>query len=300
MPTGTNRNVFLLRNRRIETVALGEWLRKAHSLINTLPEEPSSSINALIGFALDKPVHFGISHPEYVLTTAEESMLDALLNRLLMAEPLPYITGKQEFFGLEFKMTSDVLIPRPETELLVENALDWLQKRNNNSLVADVGTGSGCIAVSLGKKLPSAKIVGTDVFYKALKIAQANVNSHGLDGRIALVQTDLLSGIQPQFDCICANLPYISSGTLSGLTVEDFEPLSALDGGQDGLRYIEPLLFQSRSRIKPNGLILLEIEATQSQAVFNLAASVFPVASIKILADLAGNPRLACIEMKNG
>ena len=296
-PSVMNRNVFLYQYRRIETIVLGDWLGKAHKLISTLPEEPTSSINAIIGFALNKPVHFGISYPEFVLSDAEEARLDSLLNRLLSGEPLPYITTKQEFFGFDYKVTSDVLIPRPETELLVEYALGWLQKRGGRNLVADVGTGSGCIAVSLGKNLPTAKIIGTDFSYKALQTAQENVKRQELDGQINLVQADLLAGLQGQFDCICANLPYIPSFTLFKLAVRKFEPLSALDGGQDGLRYIKPLLYQSKTRIKPNGLILLEIEATQSHSVINLATTVFPAASIRIHSDLSGLPRLVQIQM---
>ena len=296
-PSVMNRNVFLYQNRRIETVVLGDWLGKAHKLISTLPEEPTSSINAIIGFALNKPAYFGISNPEFVLSTAEETMLDSLLSRLLSGEPLPYITGKQEFFGFDFKVTSDVLIPRPETEMLVEYALGWLQKRGGRNLVADVGTGSGCIAVSIGNNLPTAKIIGTDFSNNALQISRVNIKRHELDGQINLVQTDLLAGLQVQFDCICANLPYIPSDTLSELSVRKFEPISALDGGRDGLRHIKPLLYQSKTRVKPDGLILLEIEATQSHSVIDLAATVFPAASIRIHSDLSGLPRLIQVQM---
>lgn len=294
-----NQIVFLYLNRRTETAVLGDWLWRARKLISTLPEEPPSSIYALIGFALNKPVHFGISHPEFVVSPVEEAKLDSLLNRLLSGEPLPYITGKQEFFGLDFKITPDVLIPRPETEMLVEQALDWLKKRKVKNLIADVGTGSGCIAVSIGKNLPAAKIIATDYSFNALQIARENIKHHNLNDNIQLVQADLLAGLRCQFDCICANLPYIPTDVLSKLAVMKFEPLSALDGGQDGLRFIELLMFQSRDRIKPDGLILLEIEANQSQPIVDLAASVFPVASIRIHTDLAGFPRLAHIELNN-
>jgi release factor glutamine methyltransferase len=249
---------------------------------------------------LNKPAHFGISHPEITLSPEEEKKLDSLLDRLLSGEPLPYITGVQEFFGLDFLITPDVLIPRPETELLVNFALNWLQKRKGNNLVADVGSGSGCIAVSIGKNLQAVKIIATDYSFNALMIAQENIKRHNLDKRLNLVQADLLAGLRCRFDCICANLPYIPTEILSNLAVLKFEPVSALDGGQDGLRYIEQLLYQSRSMIKPDGLILLELEANHSQSFSDLATSIFPSASIKIQTDLAGFPRLATIELNDG
>ena len=238
-----------------------------------------------------------MSHPEIILTPEEESKLNSLLNRLLSGEPLPYLIEQQEFFGINFKVSPDVLIPRPETELLVEFALDWLLKRKKQILIADVGTGSGCIAVAIAKQIPSVKITGIDFSYKALQIAKENVIRQELEIQINLVQSDLLKGLRGQFDCICANLPYIPTDTLSLLAVKNFEPLAALDGGKDGLRYIKPLLKQSKNRIKPNGLILLEIESTQFQSVLNLAAIVFPAASIRIHTDLAGLPRLVKIQL---
>jgi release factor glutamine methyltransferase len=217
---------------------------------------------------------------------------------LLGGEPLPYLTEKQEFFGIDFKVTPDVLIPRPETELLVEFALDWLQKKKNKTLIADVGTGSGCIAVALGKHLSSAGIIGTDFSFDALQIAKDNIDRQALENQINLVQTDLLAGLTVKFDCICANLPYIPTKTLSTLKVGNFEPWDALDGGEDGLRFIKPLLNQSKKCIKPDGLILLEIESSLSHFVFELAAVVFPDSSIKIHNDLARLPRLVQIQLE--
>ena len=292
-----NQTAFQFQKRRIDTVALGDWLKKARTQISAASEEPASSINALIGFVLNKPVHFGISHPETSLSAAEETCLNGLLDRLLSGEPLAYLIGRQEFFGIDFKVTPDVLIPRPETELLVEKAVDWLQTRRGKVLVADVGTGSGCIAAAICSQIPSAKVVGTDFSYNALQIAKKNIQSLELENRISLVQSDLMAGLQGQFDCICANLPYIPSEILSSLRVKKFEPLAALDGGLDGLKYFGPLLYQSQTRLKPDGQVLLEIETTRSQAVIELAALVFPSASIRIHHDLAGLPRLVQIQL---
>lgn len=292
-----NQTAFQFQKRRIDTVALGDWLKKARTHIDAASQEPASSINALIGFVLNKPVHFGISHPETSLSPAEETWLNVLLDRLLSGEPLAYLIGRQEFFGIDFKVTPDVLIPRPETELLVEKAVDWLQTKRGNVLVADVGTGSGCIAAAIGRQIPSARIVGTDFSYNALQIAKKNIQSLELENRISLVQSDLMASLQYHFDCICANLPYIPTEILSALRVKKFEPLAALDGGHDGLKYFGPLLYQTRSRLKPDGQVLLEIEATRSQAMIDLAALVFPSASIRIHNDLAGLPRLVQIQL---
>jgi len=220
-----------------------------------------------------------------------------LFYRLLAGEPLPYLIEKQEFFGIDFNVTPDVLIPRPETELLVEFAVAWLKRKTGRTLVADVGIGSGCISVALGKYLPYASIIGTDFSNNALQVAKGNIKKHTLENQISLVQTNLLTGLAARFDCICANLPYIPTKTLSSLPVNNYEPLAALDGGDDGLRFIEPLLNQSQKVINPDGLILMEIESTLSHSVFDLAAIVFPEASIKIHDDLAGLPRLVQIQL---
>jgi release factor glutamine methyltransferase len=210
---------------------------------------------------------------------------------------LPYLIEKQEFFGIDFKVSPQVLIPRPETELLVDLALNWLNTKKNEPIIADVGTGSGCIAVALAKNSPMAKIIGIDFSFDSLLVANENIDKYVLKNQIHLVQSDLLDGLEAQFDCICANLPYIPTDTLSTLAVKKYEPLRSLDGGSDGLRFIKPFLHQSKSKIKLDGLILLEIEATLSQSVSGLAAIVFPDASIKIHTDLAGLPRLIQIQL---
>jgi release factor glutamine methyltransferase len=297
-PCVTNLNAYRLQNRRTKTAALGDWFTKARKQILILPDEPTSSIIAIISSALNKPAHFGYSHPEFELSPGDALILDSMLNRLVSGEPLPYITGKQEFFGYDFVITPDVLIPRPETELLVEIALDRLEKKRGKILAADIGTGSGCIAASICRNLPDIEMVGTDISFAALRVAQINAENNGVTNQLTLVQTDLLTGLRGYFDCLCANLPYIPSDLLSTLAVKEFEPKSALDGGQDGLQYIKSFLYQSKSKIKSDGFLLLEMEASQSQAILDLSASVFPKASIKIHCDLAGFPRIAHIELK--
>lgn len=222
-------------------------------------------------------------------------MLFASLEALSAGKPLAYITGKREFFGLDFYVNPNVLIPRPETELLVSAALTWLGEQDSTIQAADIGTGSGCISVSIAKHHQYIQFTATDISLRALRVAKKNILFHELNNRIHLVQADLLNGIRTQFDCIIANLPYIPSGIYHALAVSHYEPKIALDGGKNGFYFIEHLLRQSRDRIKPEGLILLEMEAGQSEIARRKSQQYFPTASIKILNDLTGKPRLISI-----
>ncbi len=292
-----NPSASLLQNRRIKTIVLGEWLQKARAQLRHFPEVSISSVYALIGYVLNKPVHIGLSHPEILLSPSNEKELYVLFHRLLAGEPLPYLIGKQEFFGIDFNITSAVLIPRPETELMVEVALEWLKQKKSRNLIADVGTGSGCISVAISKHLSYVSIIGTDLSFQALRVAKENIRKYDLEKQVHLVQANLLAGLAGPFDCICANLPYIPTETLSTLSVRKYEPLSALEGGEDGLKFIEPFLKQAKKVVTGEGLMLLEIESTLSSTVFDLASFVFRDASITIHNDLAGLPRLVQIIM---
>jgi release factor glutamine methyltransferase len=230
--------------------------------------------------------------------------LAALLQRRITGEPLPYILGWWEFFGLEFSVSPAVLIPRPETELLVEHALAWLRtarhQANRNMRAADIGTGSGCIAVSLASHAPGIVIVAVDISRAALEVTRNNVRHHQVEKLVQLVQGDLLGPFASQtFDLICANLPYISTPALAELTIFGREPTLALDGGLDGLSLIRTILAQARQNLAPGGLLLLEIEVTQGQAVQDLASRAFPEAAVSLHQDLAGNDRLIAIQNKN-
>lgn len=283
---------------KFKRISLGNWLNAAHLQFKQLPEEPLSSLYALVAYVLDQPAHFGISHPEYQLSKEEQQHLDYLLHQLEAGTPLPYLTGKQEFFNLNFTITPDVLIPRPETELLVSLAIDWLKTHSGKRKSLDVGTGSGCIAVSICANVKDAEFVGIDQSYNALQVANKNVREYQLSERIHLTQMDLLSGISSRFDCLCANLPYIPTVRLSELCVSRQEPLLALDGGENGLELIEKLLRQSVGLVSPGGAIFLEIDYSQAADITALGAAYFPDSFVKIENDLAGLPRVAVIELK--
>jgi release factor glutamine methyltransferase len=250
----------------------------------------------LISHLLGKPHAWVLAHPEQELTAGQARRLEGILERLSGGEPLPYILGRWEFFGLDFSITPDVLIPRPETELLVEEALAWLRAQSGRCKAVDVGTGSGCIAVTLAKLAPDVSVVACDISQQALQVAQRNAVQHAVADRVSFVQVDLISALSGSVDLICANLPYIPTSKLEELEVARHEPQLALDGGMDGIQLIERLVSQARRLLAPGGLMLLEIEATLGGEVLPRVAEIFPWAKIELLPDLAGLDRLIRLE----
>ena len=224
--------------------------------------------------------------------------LAELLDRREQREPVAYLTGHKEFFGLEFEVNPSVLIPRPETELLVETALQLTQGRFSPSIV-DVGTGSGCIAVALARRLPAAQVWAVDISPQALIVARRNAQRQTVAGRVDLVQADLLQSVAGPFDLIASNPPYVSRSELAATMqpeVARYEPRLALDGGEKGLAVIDRLLAQARTKLKPAGWVLVEIGAGQGRAALRLAAGYFPGAEIELRQDLAGLDRLLIIK----
>lgn len=229
----------------------------------------------------------------------ERQQLERLVQERTRGIPLPYILGHWEFFGLDFLVTPDTLIPRPETETLVEYALDWLREQPRRRSAADVGTGTGCIAISLATQIPDLRFVCTDISFPALSVAGQNAQKHGVENRIDFVQADLLSCARTTFDLICANLPYIPSQKLRELEIYGREPSLALDGGPDGLDLIGRMLQESRQRLSGSGLLLLEIEAEQGAAVLSLAQNTFQDGRVHLQSDLAGRDRLVLVQMES-
>lgn len=258
-------------------------------------ETPLMESQVLLSLVLGKPREWIITHNREELTSGQLSQLGAALDRLTEGEPLPYITGKRAFFGMDFLVNHDVLIPRPETELLVEEAIQWLNKNPLKRSAYDVGTGSGVIAVCLADAFADLKITAFDISNDALNVAQKNCSFYHHDDQITFRQNDLLENIQDRVDLITANLPYIPTDTLNSLTELRFEPRLALDGGRDGIKYIGPLMEQAAVLLHPGGLILLEIEATIAEIVEKSARTVFQNAQIDILFDYANLPRVAKI-----
>ena len=277
---------------------LAEILEQTVSRLSSVSDSPELDARVLLANILDKPRIWVEAHLETLLTRPQLASAKKAIARLEAGEPLPYVLGHWEFFGLDFEITPDVLIPRPETELLVERAIKWLSAAPERRTIADVGTGSGCIAVAIAKNIPDAKVVATDISLPALEIAYRNVRKHSLENHIAIVQCDLLPShpyslpTDLHFDLICANLPYIPTETLQELEVFGREPTLALDGGADGLNIVRQLLEIAPEWMAPNGMIMLEIEASQGMSAVSLAYDAFDKAEIHLHQDLAGHDRL--------
>ncbi len=251
-----------------------------------------------------------LAHPEVELSPEEEATFLTLLSRRENREPLAYIIGFKEFYGLRFKVTPAVLIPRPETELLVEMALKYLAARRSPVLVVDVGTGSGAVSVAISVSLRrvgyshslheiSHRIIACDLSPGALSIAKENAESHGAN--VHFVASDLLSPCSGTLQLIVANLPYIPTPKISTLQPEIrlYEPKQALDGGEDGLDHYRRLIVQARALLdKHEGLLLMEIGASQGAKLAKLAASAFPEAKVDVHEDLAGIERVVSVKLE--
>ena len=225
------------------------------------------------------------------LSPGEEAAFEQLISRRLSGEPVAYIMGHREFFGLDFYVDARVLIPRPETELLVEKALTLARERPI-ATIADIGTGSGAIAVSLALNLPQVKVFATDVSALALEVARLNCQRHGVLDRVCLLSGDMLSPLAGPVDLVVANLPYVTEAEVGEQGLASFEPELALDGGSDGLEKIRELCARLDDKLNPGGSLLLEMGIGQSRAVASLLHDLFPAAGVEIIPDLSGIDRV--------
>ena len=265
-------------------------------------DTPELDSQVLLAHALDKSRAWILSHLDSPLDSSQADSMRASLAKLQAGTPLPYLLGHWEFFGLDFIVTPDVLIPRPETELLVEHALAFLRDRDRTRFsslrAADVGTGSGCIAVALAVNLPDVRVTATDLSHSALEVAKSNAKKHGVSDRMDFIECDLLPPhpdplpTESHFDLVCANLPYIPSDAVPALPIYGREPTLALDGGPTGLDLIRRLLTIAPAWLAPQGLILLEIEASLGMQALSLAYDMFSEATIHLHRDLTGKDRL--------
>ena len=222
------------------------------------------------------------------LSPQEEQAFWRLMERRLNGEPTAYIIGRREFYGLDFHVDPRVLIPRPESELLVETALGLAQNRSLFT-IADIGTGCGAIAISLALGLLKARIYATDISSAALEVASLNCQKHGVTDRVRLLQGDMLDPLPHPVDLIIANLPYVREPEL---TETGFEPQLALNGGSDGMKRIGQLCRQIDSKLRPDGHLLLEIGMGQRRAITALLHSLFPGGGVEVVPDLSGIERV--------
>ncbi len=255
---------------------------------------PSLSADLLIGFVLGWERVRVLSHPEEVIRPESWDRLRELVLRRIRGEPLQYLTGRQEFFGLAFHVVPGVLIPRPETEVLVEKAIQLMRNRPLAARLVDVGTGSGCIAVSVAHEVRSASGGALDISAPALEVARENITRHGVGERISLVRSNFLDCFprKPLFDFVFCNPPYVALKDYDSLApeVREHEPHLALFGGETGTELYEALIPEVPSRLVPGGYMLLELGAGQMGKLRPLVERA-GLSVETILNDLQGIPR---------
>lgn len=238
------------------------------------------------------------------LSSRDEEAYSQLVIRRLSHEPIAYILGHREFFGHDFHVAPGVLIPRAESELLVEMALDFARSEfpHQNPVIADIGTGSGAIAISLALLLPGARIYATDISSRALEIARVNCERHAVTDRVLLLQGAMLHPLPEAVDIIVANPPYVEDEELEKLSAEIrlFEPVEALLGGRDGLDKVRQLLAEAGGKLSPRGLLLVEIGAGQGEAAASWARKLYPRARVELARDLSGWERVLGVRLVDG
>jgi release factor glutamine methyltransferase len=295
-----------VKAKRMTTSIAEAILQGAHQLREAGVAEARREAGSLVAYVLDRDRSFILSHAEAPIDEEQAARFRAYLERRAQGEPLQYITGHQEFFGLDFEVTRDVLIPRPETELLVEIALKLAAGRAAAPFICDVGTGSGCLVITLLhelREIPGARAVAIDIVPAALEVAKRNAARHSVAERIDFVISDCLAALDPEnplqsrFDLIVSNPPYVEERALAGLQreVRDFEPRAALAAGADGLTVIRRLLLEAGSFLNTGGHLLFEIGFDQSAAVEQLIdRNTWKL--LGIYKDLQGIPRTVALQ----
>jgi len=301
-PTASNANGKTIDIRR----ALKEGMAKLRA---TFVPSHTLAAELLLMHALGRDRTWLYTHPEEVLEPAGSEKYFALIARRAAGEPTQYLTGKQEFWGIEFEVTPAVLIPRPETEHVMEVALARLGPRGlkihmdtelprERLRVADVGTGSGCLAVSLAYELPHAEVFATDISAPALEVARRNATRHAVADRIHFLQSDLLEALRPEshsFDLIVSNPPYVGHNESAELQreVRDHEPDAALFAGPTGVEIYARLIEEAGELLRPGGMLVLELGHNSAEHVRAILAEQKCWANVSFTNDLAGIPRVA-------
>ncbi len=281
------RNVIQETHRTLESAGIPDARLEAEVMVMDVMRMPRQSIFA---------------EQESQVSDQQQQSLNAIVERRLTREPLAYILNYREFYGVNLLVNPDVLIPRPETETMVEHALFMalMGMESRELVIADIGTGTGAIAINLAIHLPAARIYATDAYDATLDVAAYNIRMHNVTDRVTLLKGDLLEPLPEPVDVIAANLPYLPTDRIPTLQPEvQWEPIAALDGGPGGIDLIGKLLKQAAAgdRIKPHGVILLELDPEQIAETRSLATEAFPDAEITVERDLAGLDRLLVISL---
>ncbi len=282
------------------SISIAEAMRSASQILDRARvPEPRREAGSLLSFILKKDRTFLLSHAEDQVADEFLIAFQETVERRAGGEPLQYITGVQDFFGREFHVTPDVLIPRPETELLVEAAIEVI---GSEPFVCDVGTGSGCIAITLLCEINNARAVAIDKSSAALEIAKVNAQNQSVAERMVFLVSDCFNSVDKdeyQFDVVVSNPPYVSAAIIDGLQreVKDHEPLMALSPGADGLSLIRRLLLEAPAFLKAGGYMIMEIGFDQGEAVKDLVdESVWHL--LEIRPDLQGIPRIVILQKR--
>lgn len=285
---------------KMMSVSIVEAIREGSEILRQAGvSDARREAGSLLQHVIGRDRTFLITHAEDLITPAEQESFRECVTRRAEGEPLQYITGQQAFFGLDFEVTKDVLIPRPETELLVETALALVDEGAATS-ICDVGTGSGCIAVALLHENPRATAIGIDLSIAAIEVARRNAARHSVAERMSFLVADCLSSLKtgrPIFDLVVSNPPYVAASALNGLQreVRDHEPRLALTPGVDGLTIIRRLLLDSGAFVKPSGHLLMEIGFDQGEAVERLIDPTY-WRFLDVHKDLQGIPRIVALQ----
>ncbi len=283
-----------------------EALRKYTSiLIQYGLDEAADEAKVLLCYVLGLSTAQLFAQPDRELSDEEADRLNGLIEKRVSGVPVSYLINYREFYGIGLYIDSRVLIPRPETEVLVEEAIkfgkEWRKNKQGVMKIADVGTGSGAIALALASNIPDSLVYAIDISGDALKVAGTNIKEHKFEKKIELVHGNLLQKISGKVDMIVANLPYIKEAEVPLLPVEisKHEPRKALDGGAAGTEIISELIRQSAGRVNEGGTILIEIGMGQEEEIGKIIAGALPGAQIKLVKDLAGITRVMKIEISS-
>jgi release factor glutamine methyltransferase len=290
-------------------VTITEILKKSYKKLSKTTKNPTFEAEFLLSHILGKSREFIIAHPEKKLTGAQIIKYNKLISRRAKGEPIAYLVGYKHFYGNKFLVNKNVLVPRPETELMVDSIFN-LQSSISNSIFIDVGTGAGCVIVSVAKEIKNLKFFGTDISDKALAVAKKNAKLNHLDKNIIFLQGNLLEPIlknkkfiirNSKF-VICANLPYLTPAQVKKSPTIKHEPKLALEAGRDGLKYYRQL-FKQIKKLKSLcvvSYVLCEIDDSQASTFAKMLFRIFPLAKLEIKHDLAKKRRLAIITLFNG
>ena len=258
---------------------------------NTI-ENSTLKAKILLANILNVKKEYLLIHSEEEIKQEDKIKYENCIKELIKGKPLQYITNKQEFMGLDFYVDENVLIPQPDTEILVEKTIEIAEKTQKNKIL-DMCTGSGCIAISLAKKINNTQIIAVDISNNALNVANKNAINNNVENKIKFINSDMFNNIEEKFDIIVSNPPYIETETINKLEIEvQNEPHLALDGGIDGLKFYKTIANNAFKYLNENGYLLLEIGYNQQNSVTQLLQDIGKYKDIETVKDLGGNYRI--------